>query len=143
MKRAYEEEARTWARANRLAIKTLKAKLLSIGGQRISPQPNEPGAVVTARYGTLEEFPVTLRKMEANRCHHNVKVLWTTRKPKSRLAGIGHGYALSEDGMWRPHSWAISGTKGNYRIIETTTEIRIKYFGVSLFGEGADIFASL
>jgi hypothetical protein len=42
--------------------------------------------------------------------------------------------------MWRPHSWALSKTKGSYRIIETT-EIRIKYFGILLFGEGADIFS--
>jgi len=38
------------------------------------------------------------------------------------------GYALSEDGVWRNHSWLLLN---NTKVVETT-ESRIKYFGVVL-----------
>jgi hypothetical protein len=46
------------------------------------------------------------------------------------------GYALSDDGLWRRHTWALEGE----RVIETT-EPRVLYFGVRLEKEGAARFA--
>ncbi len=49
-------------------------------------------------------YPVIYRPMEPSRCHRNVARLWTEKKKGSRLVGIGTGYALSDDGLWRRHS---------------------------------------
>jgi hypothetical protein len=50
---------------------------------------------------------------------------------------LSTGFALSDDGMWRPHSWlrASSGT-----LIETT-EQRVAYYGFAFDDEGAELFA--
>ena len=81
------------------------------------------------------EGSITYRRMEPSQCHLNVARLWNERKKGSRLIGVGTGYALSDDGLWRGHSWGLT-KKG---IIETTVR-RVKYFGLSLVGEGADLF---
>lgn len=52
------------------------------------------------------------------------------------MVGIGSGYALSADGLWRQHSWGILRDG----ILETT-ERRIKYFGLILQDERANRFA--
>lgn len=58
----------------------------------------------------------------ASRCHQNVATLYAKGKLK-----ICTGYALSDDGLWRQHSWGLDrGT-----IVETT-EVRVLYFGYEL-----------
>jgi hypothetical protein len=54
-----------------------------------------------------------------------------------RVAAIGAGYALSDDGLWRPHSWDVDvdGTA-----VETTID-RQMYVGVTLDGVQALEFA--
>jgi len=71
----------------------------------------------------------------ANGCHENVAELWLEKA--TGVSDIGIGYALSEDGLWRQHSWAVQKTD----IIETTEE-RVKYFGILLEGNEADSFAA-
>ena len=44
------------------------------------------------------------------------------------------GYALSDDGMWRQHSWCIDKRPRTTKIIETT-EPRVLYFGYVLNDE--------
>ena len=39
------------------------------------------------------------------------------------------GYALSEDGLWRSHSWGLTQARNRAVIIETTVS-RERYFGV-------------
>ena len=129
-----EQERLAWTKANRTAIKTLRTKLLSIGGDRISPQPH-PDIRLLAMHGRLMGFPPKLKEIEPCHCHENVELLWSTRTPRSRLIGIATGYVLGDDqdgcdGVWRPHSWALSKTKGVISIIETTM-LRTKYFGIA------------
>jgi hypothetical protein len=129
-----ELERRAWTKANRSAIKSLRPKLLAIGGDRISRQPH-PDIRLISTHGRLMEFPAALRKMEPSRCHENVEQLWNTRTPRTRLIGIATGYVLGDDqdgsdGVWRPHSWALSKTKGVISIIETTV-LRTNYFGIA------------
>jgi hypothetical protein len=52
------------------------------------------------------------------------------------MVGIGTGYALSADGLWRQHSWGVR----RQGILETTAP-REKYFGILLQGSSADSFA--
>ena len=66
-------------------------------------------------------------------CHANSALLW-------RLLGGGvkivTGYALSDDGLWRQHSWA----NRDGHVIETT-ETRVRYFGFELSQAEAERFA--
>ena len=112
---SYAEECRVWAHKNREAIASLKAKLFAIGGNKISPQPC-PFVSEIASHGVLVELPVKLRQMDGNRCHHNVASFWEQRKKHSRLKAIATGYALSEDRMWRWHTWGLAATN----ILEAT-----------------------
>ena len=133
---SYAEECRVWADESREAIASLKAKLFAIGGNKISPQ-HCPFVSEIASHGVLVELPVKLRQMDGNRCHHNVARLWEQRKKHSRLKAIATGYALSEDGMWRWHTWGLAAT----HILETTV-VRLQYFGIPMDAEDADAFAA-
>lgn len=77
---------------------------------------------------------------EANSCHTNAAVLWlnaTSEDSRHTVNRIGTGYALSEDGLWRQHSWAQAGEF----LVETTVE-RSAYAGVTLTGLDAARFAA-
>jgi hypothetical protein len=120
-------------------ILTLRAKLLGIGGAEIVALPLtmgiDPFVPLLEIWGQVMERPVTYRRMEPSQCHLNVARLWEERKKGSRLIGVGTGYALSDDGLWRGHSWGL-----NKRGIIETTVSRVKYFGLPLVGKGADWF---
>lgn len=72
--------------------------------------------------------------MAKSECHKNVSRLW--KKTPNGMAGIGTGYALSGDGLWRQHSWGLR----REGIPETTGE-RAKYFGVLPQRDAAESFA--
>ncbi len=105
---------------------SLAEKLFHIGGDRIALVAEDDGIVDPgdlSKAGKLVEVSrTTLRKGAPNECHHNSLRLWKTC-PKYRFAT---GYALSDDGIWRRHSWLLNGTQTT--IIETT-EKRAAYFG--------------
>jgi hypothetical protein len=143
MQKDYKGECQRWSQENRPAITTLKDKLIAIAGSRISPQPC-PFISTIASDGELIELPVLHRRMGGNHCHDNVAWLWNQRNKRFKLllAGglpilkaIATGYALNEDGMWRPHSWGVTAT----HIVETTVS-RLQYFGIVLSAEVADAF---
>ena len=64
------------------------------------------------------------------RCHENVAELYAEGKGQ-----ICTGYALSNDGLWRQHSWA-----SDRRGIVETTETRVLYFGYELTDCEAELF---
>ena len=130
------EGCRGWAQENQPAITSLRAKLFGIAGNQISPQLC-PFVSEIASHGVLVELPVKLRQMDGNCCHHNVASLWEQRKKRSRLKALATGYALSEDGMWRWHTWGITAT----HVLETTVA-RLQYFGILMDAEDADAFAA-
>jgi hypothetical protein len=130
------EGCRGWAQQNHPAITSLRAKLFGIAGNQISSQPC-PFVSEIASHGVLVELPVKLRQMDGNCCHHNVASLWEQRKKRSRLKALATGYALSEDGMWRWHTWGITAT----HVLETTVA-RLQYFGILMDAEDADVFAA-
>lgn len=76
------------------------------------------GKVVTA--------PARVLQLVASRCHENVACL-SACSPKQ--IAIQVGWALSDDGLWRQHSWGFD-TK-HQKIIETTV-LRTKYYGITL-----------
>lgn len=58
-------------------------------------------------------------------CHDNVEELVKKKKYLRHC----YGFALSEDGVWREHSWAI---KDDETYILETTELRKMYYGIRL-----------
>ncbi len=71
---------------------------------------------------------VLLEKGEPSQCHRNSSQKWYENKDKYVICT---GYALSDDGMWRQHTWLVQlGEKEN--AICETTEKRVLYYGFVL-----------
>ena len=107
----------------------LERKLLMYGGIRLVYR-HEPDLQLLLERGELLEGCTELVAGESRQCHLNAARLWI--KQRKELA-IVIGYALSEDGLWRQHSWLIrhKPDPGEACLIETTLR-RVKYFGVIL-----------
>jgi hypothetical protein len=113
----------------------LKEILLGIGGDfLVAPPKADPDVPFLLERGFLMSGPICLNLMESSSCHQNVSSIWV--KKALGIVGIATGYALSDDGLWRQHSWGILRDG----VLETTEE-RLKYFGILLQGKGADGFA--
>lgn len=84
------------------------------------------------RRGELLNNHVEICEGRPNACHMNTAALWAVK------AGVRivTGYALTDDGMWRPHTWGMRARN----IIETTFE-RTPYFGVQLTADESQMFA--
>jgi hypothetical protein len=117
-------------------LKRLKLLLLRLGGIFIVAPP-KPDADIPALLdsGFVMTGTAKLKRGKASMCHQNVAASWNARK--FGMIGIATGYALSEDGLWRQHSWGLLRDG----ILETT-ERRVKYFGILLQGDRADHFAN-
>jgi hypothetical protein len=117
-------------------LKRLKTLLLRLGGEYLVAPP-KPDADISAllEHGLVISGPLKLKAMKASSCHQNIAALW--QSGRSALVAVSTGYALSDDGLWRQHSWGIL----REGILETTVP-RLKYFGLVLQGERADLFAS-
>lgn len=63
-------------------------------------------------------------------CHSNIAMLYQGGGMR-----IAVGWALSDDGLWRQHTWGIDSNG----IIETT-EVRDKYFGFILNDVESELF---
>jgi hypothetical protein len=116
-------------------IKALRKLLLAMGGiELVAPFGFDPDIPALIAAGFAMEGSVECEVMESSACHENITRLWIAKT--NGLVGIGTGYALSEDGLWRQHSWGLQRNG----ILETTIR-RVKYFGISLQGQHADSFA--
>ena len=110
------------------------AAVLPHGGRLVVP-PRSPDPLLDMlrTEGRVWHNEVTLRPLQQSDCHRNAVSLWR----EGKATALGTGYALSDDGLWREHSWAV-GPQGE--LLETT-EPRRTYFGIELKGEGAEWFA--
>lgn len=98
----------------------LRAALFKYGGYILSYWPNIDTPKV-AREGVILDGKTFKRiGMEPRNCHGNAARLGSEVDAK-----VWTGWALSQDGCWRPHSWAEFGGQ----FIETT-EPRVAYFGI-------------
>jgi len=103
-------------------LKPLMDKLLNIDGKFIVSVP-EPDLKKILAYGKrVDDYKVIFKPMIPCHCHNNVIKLCL--EGKGRMAT---GWALSDDGLWRQHSWLVK----DKTIIETT-ESRKRYFGIIL-----------
>lgn len=115
----------------------LEQKLLLFGGTRLIFR-YEPDLKILLKRGELFDEPAELVPGESGQCHLNVAQLWNEHKGEFSIVT---GYALSEDNLWRQHSWLIRDkpAAGQYRLVETTAR-RVKYFGVLLTKSEANGF---
>ncbi len=102
----------------------LEQKLLSIAGDIVVPRVEPDHDKILSRGRQWIGHNIKIVRGRYRDCHNNVAKHW---KRSPRRYRIATGWALSEDGLWRQHSWIIEGRT----LIETTTP-REKYFGFEL-----------
>jgi hypothetical protein len=116
-------------------LKRLKPLLMRLGGDfLVAPPKSDPDLPILLEAGFVMAGPIKLKQLKSSMCHQNVAAIWKSRK--FGIVAVATGYALSEDGLWRQHSWGILRDG----VLETT-EARVKYFGILLQGSRADHFA--
>ena len=116
----------------------LKARLLDFAGEAVCLPGYEEDLENILEYGQFwlgynaERIPG-----EPCQCHENSALLWRENK---EITNICTGYALSEDGMWRQHSWLIHRKPRSNKIVETTMQ-RVLYYGFAMTPEMCEEFA--
>lgn len=116
----------------------LEQKLLALGGTCLVFR-QEPDLLRLLQRGEVYHGPVELVAGKPHQCHTNVALLWNENRATLR---ISTGYALSEDGKWRQHSWLIKNTATSTTLIETTFK-RLLYFGYLLTTSEAEEFFAM
>jgi len=113
----------------------LEQRLLSMGGDMVVPrrEPDQDKILSGGRLWT--GYNIKIISGTPNNCHGNVAELWRSNPKRYH---IETGWALSEDGLWRQHSWIIDGRT----VIETITP-REKYFGFALTSLEAQQFEAI
>ena len=129
-------KAKDWYHATKGKLPTnlevIRDKLLAFAGEEVCLFQGEDVDTLNILHCGQFWFgkDATIKQMENSRCHDNSLELWgEDRRMLSWNIHLCTGFALSDDGMWRRHSWCIR--KDNRTIIETTTP-RILYYGYVL-----------
>jgi hypothetical protein len=109
-----------------VSFRVLEKILLSFGGKEVIPMPSGFIDMLLARGMLIVPTKKNFRLLtgEPCECHENTAVLWKRSKGKMKIMT---GWALSDDGLWRQHSWGLADDT----VIETTTK-RDKYYGFVL-----------
>lgn len=118
--------------------------LLMFGGEMVCLPAREPDLQALLLRGQVWRG-ADAQQIEGrhNRCHSNAAELWQDAIDRgTNDTFIATGYALSDDSMWRQHSWCVRvGAGGAPGVIETTFP-RVAYFGIALTLDHARDFAS-
>lgn len=106
-------------------LQVLKNRLLAIGGEMIVPREDIDLDRILETGALFDYLKIIFVEGSKSECHLNAQV-YADLRPNAKLAT---GWALTEDGLWRQHSWCWIPDR---RVIIETTELRTKYFGVLL-----------
>ncbi len=106
------------------AYNDARALLLAIGGIDARFAPDDDIVKIASRSQSFFDVPIQMILGDPSRCHWNAAKLWNEDKSNRQIVT---GFAISDDGLWRLHSWAWDGSK----VIETT-EARLAYWGCVL-----------
>lgn len=119
----------------------LREKLLSFGGEAVCLPPYEEDLMDILENGQFW-FGSGAKRMKgrACQCHNNSRKLYDRNKKDFDIR-ICTGYALSDDGMWRQHSWLVLHKERSNQIIETT-EPRIGYYGFVMTEDQCEEFCA-
>jgi hypothetical protein len=105
----------------------LERRLLDLGGRMaLLFLPDLQIGELLARGRYFPGARALMRLGAPSGCHGNVAMLHIESRGEVRIA---QGYALSDDGLWRQHSWGVDAEDG--RVLETTDR-RVRYFGLVL-----------
>jgi hypothetical protein len=118
-------------------VRKLCTHLLHIGGERVVLPFNEPTMFFETliNVGQVTSYKkLSIKNGEERECHRNSAQLWVNNKRKYNIVT---GFGLSDDNIWRRHSWLVAM---NGDLIETTIA-REMYFGILLNNEIAGTFA--
>lgn len=116
----------------------LRTKLLEFAGEAVCLPAYEEDLDNILSYGQFWlGNNVKHMKGEPSHCHSNTSNLWEQNKD---ITNICTGYALSDDGLWRQHSWLIWHKARSNQIVETTTS-RIAYYGFVMSYDMCEDFA--
>ena len=118
------------------SVKQLCSHLIKLGGKMVVVEFHESPIFCKAlvKFGEITpSVNLEIFNGEERECHTNSAMLWSQNREDYLLVT---GFALSEDGVWRRHSWVKTN---DGRLIETTIK-REKYFGIILEEEGAEAF---
>lgn len=129
----------------------LRNRLIAFGGEEVAfPFPNEyidrimdKGIIKVRQHNeddinSEDDILVVYVEGEPCRCHDNSAILWAQMKDEWKEKGnlkIMTGYALSENGMWREHSWCLLEDAKDFNgmdIYIETTEKRAAYYGFAM-----------
>lgn len=123
-------------------LSALREKLVAFAGDAVCLAFDEPDIDVILERGQFwPGHNAKLIKGYPSKCHRNAADLYRIN-PELVSAGklcICTGYALSEDGLWRQHSWLIRKNQRSNQIIETTQK-RVLYMGAVLTAEESKKF---
>ena len=121
----------------------LKDKLLAVGGTRIiMPMVDEDLEKITERGQFWLGETAIMKRGRPSQCHANSANLYESNKNNGDInLKICTGYALSDDGIWRQHSWLVWAKARVNRIIETTVE-RVLYYGFVMDTDECEEFSS-
>ena len=111
--------------------RTLEEQLLALGGTMVAFRSEPHIAILLSRGKAFSSAKRILVRGASNGCHTNAARLWMNRAPKVALVT---GWALSDDGCWRQHSWGWRAGDGTW--VETTLHRGLGY-GVELNVEEA------
>lgn len=121
------------ARQPRMAL--LQDRLLGLGGAETCFFYMPWSLDKLLERGEVFSPPIIRVKGKRSQCHDNACRLWRRAPKRYRIV---NGYGLSDDGIWREHSWCLN-KQG--KVVETT-EPRLIYFGFVLTEDESNIFCS-
>jgi hypothetical protein len=116
------------------SYRELEERLLGIGGNRVDFRL-EPDLATLLAHGNAYRPDRRVFESMSNSCHENASELWVRDYPDTDIVT---GWALSDDGCWRQHTWGFRPEGGTW--VETT-EPRIAGYGIALVGQEALQFA--
>jgi len=99
----------------------LHARLISMGGWAACMRDIRLAPILLTEGTIVSGADAEMVKGRPSDCHENCRELVSW----DRTLVAHYGYALSDDGIWREHSWCM---QRDGRIIETTVA-RVAYFG--------------
>ena len=118
----------------------LREKLLSFAGSEVCmPVVDEDLDEILSHGQIWYGDRIQMKLGRQSQCHRNSASLWNKNKEKYVLCT---GYALTEDGMWRQHSWLVEPRVKKSRIIETPPP-RFLYIGIGMNNDQAKNFFEL
>jgi hypothetical protein len=116
-------------------IRELRRILLKLGGEELAPPSgSDPMTNFLIDFGIVFGGPVILKPCGNRKPERILGRMWDRRR--HGIIGIGAGYALNADGLWREHLFGVL----REGILETVGP-KEKYFGLLLIGQAADGFA--